>query len=362
MYNPFKFLKQQIAPHYLGVDIGTTSIKIVEVDQGKQLPRLLNYTTLESQGSLTRANVALQTSSLKLFEQETVELLKAALKKMNPKTNVAVGSLPLFSAFMTVLTFPDMSQGELQKSLALQAKQYIPLPISEVGIEPLRVGEYQDDKGFKYQLVLLISVPLEQIRKHQSIFKKCGLELKALEIEALSLVRGLIGSDPTPTIIVDIGSRSAAIAFAEKGELRFTSQSDFAGASLTQAVAAALSINPLRAEELKRERGIAGTGPNYELSTIMLPYMDAIISEIKRAEATYAGQFPVAVKPERVIVSGGGANLLGIEKYMSQQLGLPVVKAAPFMRFEYPPTIEPIVQEMNPLLAVALGLTLREFR
>src|SRR3989344_4847436 len=75
MSNPFRSLRQQIFPSYLGVDIGTTSIKMVEVKQGKQLPQITNYGFLESSGHLVRANKVLQTSSLKIFEKEVTELL-----------------------------------------------------------------------------------------------------------------------------------------------------------------------------------------------------------------------------------------------------------------------------------------------
>lgn len=359
--NPFRFLKQQIVPRFLGVDIGTTSIKIVEADQGERLPRLLNYAILEGQSSLGRTGVALQTSSLKLFEDDAVNLLRIALQKMKPKTTDAVASLPVFSAFTTVMTFPAMSDVELQKNLAYQAKQYIPLPISEVALDWLRVGEYEDEKGIKQEQILLISVPQTEIKKYQNIFRQAGLNLQALEIEALSMVRGAIGADPTPTLILDIGNRSTAIAVAEKGQLKYVGQSDFAGATLTQAVAGSLNINPLRAEELKREKGIIGTGPDYELSTIMLPFLDAIISEVKRVEFGYHSQFPAAAKIERILLSGGGANLLGIERYISHELGRPAVKVNPLTGFEYPSVLEPLVNELNPLLGVALGVVSREF-
>jgi type IV pilus assembly protein PilM len=262
---------------------------------------------------------------------------------------------------MTVLNFPEMTDAELTKTLAFQAKQYIPLPMSEVAVDWLKVGAYTDDQGFKFQQVFLISVPQEQIRKFQNIFKHAGVNLRALEIEALSLARSLVGTDPTPTFVVDIGSRSTAIAIVDGGQLKFAAQSDFAGASLTQALSESLNINPLRAEEMKRERGIIGTGPSYELSTIMMPFLDAIMNEVRRVQFNYTSQFPSARKVERVILSGGGANLLGIEKYWSDQLGMPVVKASPFTRFEYSQNLEPLISELNPLMSVALGLTLREF-
>ncbi|MDP2598649.1 MAG: type IV pilus assembly protein PilM [Candidatus Liptonbacteria bacterium] len=358
----FNFFKQSVSPSYLGVDIGTTSIKAVEVRSGKKrIAEVVNYGFLESSGYLARANQVLQTSSIKIFEKEALELLQVVLREMKPRATDVIASIPTFSAFLTVLDFPAMGPADLAKAMTYQARQYVPLPISEVAIDWMKVGESKDEKGFVHQQILLISVPQEQIKKYQRMFKLAGLNLKALEIESLSLARIFGGTDPTPTIVVDIGSRSTNIAFLEKGQLKFNAQSDFAGASLTQALAASLGINSLRAEELKKERGIVGTGPNYELSTIMLPFLDAIISEVKKARYKYISQFPEAPKLERAILAGGGANLLGIEKYFEREMEIKVVRAAPFTLFEYQPDIEPLVNELNPLMGVALGLALKEF-
>ena len=360
MLNLFSFLQKKSSGSYLGLDIGTTSIKIAEVRLGKPLPHLVNYGILESWGALARENTALQTSTLKLFEQEALDLLKTLLGKMRPSTKKTIASLPLFSAFTTVLDFPEISSGDLKKAIAFQAAQYVPVPLSEVALDWTKVGEYEDEKGFKHIQVLLISVPHEHIKRYQELCKNAGLELLSLEVESLCIVRSLIGSDITPTVIIDVGSRSTAIAITEGGTLRFTGQTDFAGASLTQALASSLNISPIRAEELKKERGVLGTGPNYELSTIMVPFLDAIISEVKRVDYTYHNQFPKAGKIERAILSGGGANLLGAQKYFQEQLGVPAVKAAPLFKFERSQAIDPLVPELGPALAVSLGLALRE--
>ncbi len=345
---------------YLGVDIGTTSIKVVEVKGGGARPQVVNYGVLESSGYLSRANQALQTSGLKIFEADAVKLLKAIIHEMGAGTKNALASLPPFSVFTTVVDFPEMDPKEVEKAMIYQAKQYVPLPLSEVALDWLKVAEYEDEKGFSHQKILLISVPQEQIKKYQRMFQAAGLNLKALEIESLSIAR-IFGGDPTPTIVVDIGSRSTNIVFMEKGQLRWNAQSDFASASLTQALSASLGVNPLRAEELKKERGILGTGPSYELSTIMLPFLDAIISEVKKAQFVYAQQFPMAAKTERIVLSGGGADLLGIEKYFEREFGMPIVKAAPFLRFEYDPALAPLTAELNPMMSVALGLGMKEF-
>jgi type IV pilus assembly protein PilM len=349
-----------MASSYLGVDIGTTSIKIVEVRSGKTRPQVTNYGILESSGYLSRANQAFQTSGLKIFEADMIEFLKTILGEMGTSTKSASASLPPFSVFTTVVDFPQMEPKEVEKAMVYQAKQYIPLPLSEVALDWMKVAEYEDEGGFVHQKILLISVPKEQIERYQRMFKAAGLTLRALEVESLSLAR-IFGGDPTPTMVVDIGSQSTNVAFLERGGLVWGVQSDFASASLTQALATSLSINPQRAEELKKERGIVGTGPNYELSTIMVPILDAIISEVKKAQFVYAQQFPKALPVERLILSGGGANLLGAEKYFEREFGMPVAKAAPFLQFEYAPELAPLVAELNPTMSVALGLGLKEF-
>lgn len=361
MFGVFKSLKQKVFPSYLGVDIGTTSIKVVEVKQGKQAPALINYGILQSSGYLLRTNDVLQTSSLKLFAEGAIDLLKMVLSKMKPTTMEATASLPIFSVFTSVFEFPEMSQADLERSLSYQARQYVPLPISEVEIDWIKVGEREDEKGTKFQQVLMISVPREIIKKYQYIFKKAGLNLRVLEIESLSLSRSVVGSDQTPAIVVDIGSQSTNIAFFDKAILKFSVQSDYGGASLTQALASSLNVNPLRAEELKKEHGIINIGPNYELSTIMLPFLDVIISEIKKAQFNYKSQFLADHQAERLILAGGGSNLIGIEKYFEKEFSFPVVKASPIVKMEYPGVIEPLIGELNPLLSVAIGLTLKDF-
>ena len=119
--NPFQSLRQSVFPSYLGVDIGTTSIKIVEVKQGKQLPQVVNYSFLEAGDYLGRSNSALQSSTLKLFDQEIAEFLKIALDKMQPKSTEVLASIPVFSAFLTVLNFPEMNSFAFSNSEIISA-------------------------------------------------------------------------------------------------------------------------------------------------------------------------------------------------------------------------------------------------
>jgi type IV pilus assembly protein PilM len=173
------------------------------------------------------------------------------------------------------------------------------------------------------------------------------------------LSRALVNSDPTPTILVDIGGRSTNIAVVDKGFWKYNGRTDFAGGSLTQAIASSVNIDVRRAEELKKRVGLLGAGGEYELSTLMFPYLDVIIDEVRRVRESYEKEYQGKI--ERIILAGGGANLLGIENRFTERLGLPVVKGAPFNKISYPPQLEATAGDLGPSLAVAIGLGVREF-
>ncbi|MBI4160223.1 type IV pilus assembly protein PilM [Candidatus Wolfebacteria bacterium] len=356
MFNPFTSFGGKSC---LGVDIGTTAIKIVEVGGSRAEPKLLNYGVLETHGYLTRQNAAIQTGGLKAIEDEAAALLGRLIKESGFRTRDAVAALPSFSAFITVFEIPEMPDADILKTLQFQIPQYIPIPPEEAVIDWLPVGERKDDQGLVKKQILLITVPKDAIERYKSIFRLAGLRLRVLEVESLSVIRALARGDETPVIIVDIGSRSTNIAVTHKGFLLQNSQTDFAGASLTQAIANGLGITMKRAEELKRERGIRFTQENSELSTLTLPFLDAILNEVKRVRATFEKN--AGVKIERIILAGGSANTVGLPDYFAKHLEIGADIANPFLVVRHDPALVPIAREIGPMLAVALGLGMREF-
>lgn len=343
---------------YLGVDIGTASIKIAEIGKGNAVPELRNYGILESYGHLERVNNAIQTSSLKIMEGDTIELLKTLIKHSNFKSRDAIVSIPSFAAFITLFEMPQMKDTDIAKAMQFQIGQYIPLPITEVSIDWLKVGERQDEQGFIKEQILLVSIPNETIEKYRRIFAGAGLTLRAIEIESLALLRSVSDVNMPPTLVVDIGSRSTNIAVVDKGNLRYNYQTDMSGASITQALAGGLGVKIRRAEKLKRERGILG-GSESELSTLMLPFVDAILNEVTRAKTKYEQSFGTAVT--QIILAGGGSKMPGIVPYAQEQLGLPVMIGNPFLKIHYPSSLEPIIRDLGPSFAIAIGLGVKEF-
>ncbi|MCX6703032.1 MAG: pilus assembly protein PilM [Candidatus Wolfebacteria bacterium] len=146
---------------YLGVDIGTTSIKIAELTRIGGGPKLTNYGILDTYGHLTRLNNAIQTSSLKIAARETAEMVETLVKKGNFKTRDAIVSVPAFSSFTIFFDLPAMSNEETAKVLQYQIPQYIPMPIEEASIDWMKVGEKDNEKGFTDQQIVVVAIPKE---------------------------------------------------------------------------------------------------------------------------------------------------------------------------------------------------------
>lgn len=346
------------ARNIIGIDIGTSSLKAVELARGNQVPALTGYALLENQSYLLRPSGAVQSSNVKLSTQQLTELLRIALDKGKFTSRTAVCSIPPFVDFSAIIDLPPMSPSELESALNFQARQYIPVPLEEVSLQWLKVGEAKDANGNIHEQVMLNAVPLEHVEHCKQAFAAAGLKLASLEIEQLALVRGAVGPDQTATLIVDIGALSMSTIVAERGQLTFAEQADVGGAAVTQALTASLGLNPMRAEAMKRERGLNTDGPGREMAAVALPAVDAMVGEVRKAIYTYESRFQKRIPIERVLLAGSGANLRGIEAQFANALQLPVAKAAPLYRVWYPNELEPLLPELNPSLALALGLAL----
>lgn len=342
----------------IGVDIGTSSVKAIELVRGKQLPALSHYVVLENQARLMRPSGAVQSSSVKMSVPQLTELLKLAVERGKFSTRDAIASVPPFVNFTAILDLPQMKPSELEAALSFQARQYIPVPLEEVSLQWLKVGEVREYSGAMRDVIMLNAVPSEYVAHCREAFSAAGLSLLSLEIEQLALVRGAVGPDQTPTMIVDIGALSTSVLVAEHGQLTFAEQADIGGDNVTQALANGTGLGATRAETLKRQSGLVGEGATRDVAAIALPGVDAIVGEIKKAMYTYESRFQRKIGVERVLLTGGGANLRGIEGVIGNALQLPVARAAPLYRVEYPPGIEPVLPELNPSLALALGLAL----
>jgi type IV pilus assembly protein PilM len=344
---------------FLGCDIGTTSIKMVELARGNGAAVLKNYGMLETLGHFERSNNVIQANSLKISEKETSSLLAALVKRNKFFSQHVIASIPSFASFTTMLELPEMSDKETAETMSYQIKQNIPLPLSDITVDWIRVGAHEDENGFSKQQIVLVAIPNETIERYKRIFKGAGLTLHALEVEMLAYSRSLVGSDQTPTLIIDIGARSTNISVVDQGFMKGNTQIDYAGDSLTWAIAKGLGIGAQRAEELKKQKGLLGGRGEYELSTLEIPFVDVILHEASKVRANFenASHTPI----QRVLLIGGGANLLGLEKYVESRMALPSAPGNGLLYVQAPAELAAVQKELETRFALATGLAIKGF-
>lgn len=347
----FPFLKKK-KERSLGVDIGTSSIKIVELSLEGDKVELTNY------GSLSGGSGEIfQSSAVKISPKQTTDAVRLVLAEARVAPARTTMAIPIFSGFSTVISLPPMPEAELAQAVLFEAKKYIPLPLSEVQFEwtklDTEIGEKQARGASSQTQVLVVAVTSDLINRYKEITRNTGLTLASLELDTFSLARSLKREEEENALIIDIGAQSTILTIVEKEWPVMTRTLDVAGREFSNILASSLGIDFARAEDLKRKEGVeAGRG-------VLHPLIDTVVAEGKRMIQEYTRRGRGAV--QMVIVSGGGAQMPGVLDYMVKKMGRESVMAFPFHDIVYPEELEKTLREIGPSFSVATGAALREF-
>jgi type IV pilus assembly protein PilM len=343
----------------LGIDIGTASIKMVELQKKDSRFNLANYGIFELKGSLTNAGVIGQ-NILKLPDDEIIWGIKEVIKKAGIKSRDAIASVPSFSTFSTVIEMPYLSEADLAKAIPFEAKKYIPIPIEEVNMDwsIIEVKNNPDNPTKPTVEVFLAAVPKDETERYRKIMQGAGLNLKSLELENSALIRSLLGNDLTPTAIVNIGGRSTSILIVSKGFERIGHNYEVGGFEITKSISRSLNISIDKAEELKKKMGLNQTDENI-VQQAMVSLIDMMAFETKKTITNY--EETKKQKISRVLVVGGLANMPNFANYFKAKLDRDVFVGNSFARIIYPQALNPVIQEIASTFSVAAGLAMRDF-
>jgi len=341
---------------YLGVDIGTASIKVVELEAGSNHnPRLVTYGRAEqTSADLTKVDAERD------LERITTTL-KEVCRQAHTTSNQAIAALPTFAVFSSVISLPQMSDRELKAAISWEARKFVPLPIEEMILDfkvLSRAPNIGDEEG-KDMRVLLTAAPQNVVKKYLEIFKGAGIELLSLETEAFALERSLVGGSREVVMVVDMGDVTTNICVIDNGIPILNRSVDIGGLTLTKAIAHSLNIDIKRAEQFKRDVGLtasastAGNIPKTIEATI-----GPIVNEVKYSLSLYQSQSAQPV--EKIILTGGSAFLPNLPAYLENLFQLKTYLGDPWARVSYPVDLKPILEEIGPRFAAAIGLAMRE--
>ena len=250
---------------------------------------------------------------------------------------------------------PQMSAPELASAVRFEARQHIPIPLSEVVLDwSIVEGGANKNSSVK---ILLVAVPYEIVTQYQEIAKLSQLHALSLEAEVFGILRSL-GANTKGTIgLIDIGAQSTTFNIVDNGKLKATHSSDIAGNELTKILSKSLNIKYNEAEELKKKYGIST--PEMPAAKVLMPLVDLLVNEIKKVADDFFQQ--EGKNMERIILAGGSALLPGLDTYLSHWFEKPVEIGNPFGGIAYPAQLQEILQEIGPSYAIAVGMALRGF-
>ncbi len=347
---PFFSLRKK----FLGIDIGTNSIKVVELSSLGQRKELRNYGEISASSFFKNSFRNFQKDTLLLSLKEIARGIKAILEEAKIKTKKAGFSVPDFSSFFINFDLPPMTEEELPEAVKYNARQYIPLSLKEVVIDWILVKGIPDT-GERLQ-VLLVAIPKDVIYQYKEIARLCNLELLFLEAEAFSLVRAVAEKEKVETIL-DIGAQSTTINLVNKGKLIRSYSIDVGGNDLLERISSAFSLNRKESESMMKRIGLLPT--KEKVNKILLPTVDIILAEVERIFENF--EKTEGEKIEEIIIAGGCALLPGLKEYFFENLKRKVKIANPFREIFYPPILEKKIKNMGPSFSVAVGIALRGF-
>jgi type IV pilus assembly protein PilM len=347
---------------YLGVDLGNSGIKLVELKNEKGKPKLLTYSYVDFPVD--------QKKDLD-DEKYVVSVLKKMMEKSKVTTNQAVLSLPNFSAFSSVISLPKMKKKELDQAVFWEAKKFIPLPLEEMVLYSIPIEDTQKEEIKKtennekqvedngdFMKVLVVAATKKAVNKYMSICQQAGLEVVNLETEAFALERCLVGDDMDSIMIVDIGAISTDIMIIEDKIPVLNRSVDVGGNSITEHIQKSLNLDSKRSEQFKRDIGF-GENSIHGISKIIEDSIETVINEIKYC-------FDLHIKNnsgrqvEKIVLTGGSAFLAKLDDYLANLLNINVVIGDPWDRVIYPVDLKLVLDQLGPRLAVAIGLAMRE--
>lgn len=352
----------------LGIDIGSSAIKVVQIKKKRGKAVLETYGEL-SLGPYAGIEVGRSTN---LPNEKIVEALKDILREAKTTTIDCGVALPLSSSLITFITIPQVPERQLADVIALEARKYIPVPMNEVMLDYSLVPSednigYEDDETKsntqdksavrRMQDVLVVAIHNEYINNYQAIASATGIEPSFYEIEIFSSVRAVVDQGIQSVMIMDMGARATKLYIIERGILRASHIINKGSQDITLAISKSLSIPVNEAENMKRAFGLKG-GPEYkELTEIIAVNLDYIFYESNATLLAYQKKHMKNIG--KVILTGGGVLLKGFTDLARISFQSDIVYAEPFGKLETPAFLADQFSAAGPEFAVAIGCALR---
>lgn len=340
----------------LGIDISSTSIKLIELIELDGRMQVESY-----------ASEPLPESAVVEQAINDEEMVGATIKKALHRSRSSVKRVCVAVAGSAVITKviqmdAGLSDTEMESQIQVEADQYIPYPLEEVAMDfevqgPAEGSDAQVD-------VLLAACRKETVELREDAVEIAGLESSVVDIEALCVERAfqllsvqLEGEQIDTVAVMDIGATMTTLNVLHKGNIIYTREQMFGGQQLTEEIQRRYGISAQEAIKAKLEGGLPD---DYE-TEILQPFKESVVQQISRSlQFFYSSSHYNDV--DYLWLAGGTASLEGLSTLVQEKIGTPVLIANPFVKMTLGQNVNAqLLANDAPGLLVACGLAMRSF-
>jgi type IV pilus assembly protein PilM len=376
MDNPFKKILNSASGLFsggsndsaVGIDIGSSAIKIVEIKKkgGKAVLETYGAISLGPYGDLEIGRVT------NLQTEKIVEALKEVIKQSGVTTTSAALSIPMQSSLIFTIDLPpQLKESEIPSVVPTEARKYIPVPITEVSLDyfllPKKEPTFEEANNPDFSMsqvdkkeVLVVAIQNDAISKYRSIVSECQLEAGFFEIEVFSSIRTNFEHELSLTLLMDFGASRTKLSLVEFGMVKSFHIINRGGADISDAISKSLSIPFAKAEEMKKEFGLFENPSEKNLAEVIKVHTDYIFSETNNVLLGYEKKYGRTIS--KVILTGGGCLLKGLKEVAENNFRAEIEVGHPFSKVSAPAFLEKVFETVGPEFAVALGLALRKLQ
>lgn len=347
------------APKFLsmpavGLDISLDALRFLELDMAKDRLFVSRY---------ARRNFPLGIiTDGRIRDKQKLQDVITALAREH-QLSFANIALPEEQAYLANMHLPYVSPKEIRGAVELHLEEYVPLPIADAIFDYTVIDEAAMEREEALDVVVSV-LPRLVVEEYLEVFRGTGITPKAFEFESQAMARALIPRGDNGTfLIADIGKMVTDVFVVASGVVQFSTSLDIGGQHITQAIEKAMGVSAEEAEGLKVKYGLVGGEKEAALHDAMLAALLDLRTRLLRHYSywqTHHGE-KVGGNIECIYLTGGGANLKGLEEYLSAELNIKVTVANPWTNVSsFEDFIPPLQLRESHGFSAAIGLALRD--
>ena len=336
----------------IGIDIGSSSVKLVQLKDLKGSYQLLNAGIVPLPPEAIVDNTIMDSSSI-------VNAVKSLVTSLGVKVKDVACSISGNSVIIRKITLPFMPAEELEEQITWEAEQYIPFDINDVNMDFQILSPDSIDPS--KMTVLLVASKKDIINDYVTLFNEAGMVLSIVDVDSFAVQNAFeINHDADPgdvLALINIGASIMNINVIRDGISLFTRDVQMGGNLYTEEIQKRLGVSGVDAESMKI---LAVEANNNDLLEVLTKVNETITQEIRRSLDFY-NSTANDDRITKVFVSGGSSKGYKFIESVSEKVGIPVELINPFakLKFNEKDFDSEYLQEIGPLMAVTVGLAIR---